>query len=98
MVRSTGNKLNNTNYYNFDFSDESKWRSHTLLSADDKHRMYGYVELGSLIEDDIPAFTEETDRFFILSLKFPENSQSNNQVIIERVIASGWIAPDPPPP
>ena len=91
-------KLNNTNYYNFDFSDESKWRSHTLLSADDKHRMYGYVELGSLIEDDIPAFTEETDRFFILSLKFPENSQSNNQVIIERVIASGWIAPDPPPP
>jgi hypothetical protein len=91
-------KLNNTNYYNFDFSDEAKWISYTLLSSDEKHRMYGYVELGSLIEDDIPASTETTDRFFTLSLKFPENSQSNNQVIIERVIASGWVAPDPPPP
>lgn len=91
-------KLKNTNYYNFNFSDDNKWKSYTLHSHDEKYRIYGYVELGSITEDDIPTSTEADDRFFILSLKFPENSQSNNQVIIERVIASGWIAPDPPPP
>jgi hypothetical protein len=91
-------KLNDTNYYNFNFSDEAKWKSYTLLSIDEKYRIYGYVEVGSQTAMDIGEALEPGDRFFTLSLKFPENAESNNQVIIERVIANGWITPDPPPP
>lgn len=91
-------KLNYTNYYNFNFSNEAKWRSYTLLSHDEKHRIYGYVELGSQTATDIGEAVEPGDRFFTLSLKFPENAESNNQVIIERVISNGWITPTPPPP
>jgi hypothetical protein len=91
-------KLNDTNYYNFDFSDEAKWKSYTLLSHDEKYQIYGYVELGSPIATAIGEALEPGDRFFTLSLKFPENAESNNQVIIERVISNGWVAPDPPPP
>jgi hypothetical protein len=91
-------KLNDTNYYNFDFSDEAKWKSYTLLSHDEKHQIYGYVELGSPIATAIGEALEPGDRFFTLSLKFPENAESNNQVIIERVISNGWVAPAPPPP
>jgi hypothetical protein len=91
-------KLNNTNYYNFNFLNEAKWRSYTLLSHDEKYRIYGYVEPGSQAAMDIGEAVEPGDRFFTLSLKFPENAESNNQVIIERVISNGWIAPTPPPP
>ncbi len=91
-------KLNNTNYYNFNFSDEARWRSYTLLSHDEKYRIYGYVESGSQAATDIGEAVEPGDRFFTLSLKFPENAESNNQVIIERVISNGWIVPTPPPP
>jgi len=91
-------KLNDTNYYNFDFSEESKWRSYTLLSHDEKSRMYGYVELGTQVAKDIGNAFEPGDRFFTLLLKFPENASSNNQVIIERVISSGWIIPNSPSP
>jgi hypothetical protein len=91
-------KLNNTNYYNFNFSDEARWRSYTLLSHDEKYRIYGYVESGSQAAMDIGEAVEPGDRFFTLSLKFPENAESNNQVIIERVISNGWIVPTPPPP
>jgi hypothetical protein len=68
-----------------------------LLSIDEKYRIYGYVEVGSQTAMDIGEALEPGDRFFTLSLKFPENAESNNQVIIERVIANGWITPDPPP-
>lgn len=91
-------RLNNTNYYNFNFADESKWRSYTLLSHDEKYRIYGYVELGSQTAANIGDSLEPGDRFFTLSLKFPENAESNNQVIIERVINNGWIVPNPPTP
>lgn len=91
-------KLNNTNYYNFNFSEEARWRSYTLLSHDEKYRIYGYVESGSQAAMDIGEAVEPGDRFFTLSLKFPENAESNNQVIIERVISNGWIVPTTPPP
>lgn len=91
-------KLNDTNYYNFNFSNEAQWRSYTLLSHDEKYRIYGYVELGSQTATAIGEALEPGDRFFTLSLKFPENAESNNQVIIERVISNGWVAPSPPPP
>jgi hypothetical protein len=91
-------KLGKTNYYNFDFSDDKKWKSYTLLSNDEEHQIYGYVELGSQAAKEINNAFGPGDLYFTLSLKFPENAKSDNQVVIERVISNGWIAPTTPPP
>lgn len=92
-------KLNDTNYYNFGFSDESKWTSYTLLSRDEKHQIYGYIERNSAMEPRLAdAQKRSSDRFLTLSLKFPPNSTSNNQVIIERIVSDGWVTLDTPSP
>lgn len=92
-------KLNDTNYYNFGFSDESKWTSYTLLSRDEKHQIYGYIERNSAMEPRLAgAQKKSSDRFPTLSLKFPPNSTSNNQVIIERIVSDGWVTLDTPSP
>lgn len=91
-------KLNNTNYYNFNFSDDSKWRSYILLSHDKTHQIYGYVEQGSPAAVEIGNAIQPGDNYFTLSLRFPEKAESDNQVIIDRVISNGWVVPTPPPP
>ena len=91
-------KLNDTNYYNFDFSNESKWKSYTLLSRDEKHQIYGYIERDSALEPELAGTQKSSDRFITLSLKFPLNSTSNNQVIIERIVSDGWVTLDTPSP
>jgi hypothetical protein len=91
-------KLNDTNYYNFDFSNESKWISYTLLSRDEKHQIYGYIERNSALEPELAGIQKSSDRFLTLSLKFPPNSTSNNQVIIERIVSDGWVTLDTPSP
>lgn len=91
-------KLNHTNYYNIDFSDETKWKSYTLLSRDEKHRIYGYVEQNAGFPYNFGNEQESADQFLTLSLKFPANPKSNNQVIIERVVSNGWVTPDPASP
>jgi hypothetical protein len=91
-------KLNKTNYYNFNFSDESKWTSYILVSHDLAHQIYGYVEQDSLAAMDIASAIQPGDNYFTLSLRFPEKAKSDNQVIIDRVINNGWIEHTPPPP
>ena len=91
-------KLNKTNYYNFNFSDESKWRSYILLSHDETHQIYGYIEQGSPAAVEIGSAIQPGDNYFTLSLRFPEKAESDNQVIIDRVINNGWIELTPPPP
>jgi hypothetical protein len=91
-------KLNDTNYYNFDFSNESKWISYTLLSRDEQHQIYGYIERNSALEPELAGIQKSSDRFLTLSLKFPPNSTSNNQVIIERIVSDGWVTLDTPSP
>jgi hypothetical protein len=91
-------KLNDTNYYNFDFLNESKWKSYTLLSRDEKQQIFGYIERNSALEPELAGTQKSSDRFLTLSLKFPPNSTSNNQVIIERIVSDGWVTLDTPSP
>lgn len=91
-------KLGKTNYYNFDFSDDSKWTSYRLLSRDEKHQIYGYVKRNAELEAALSGTQPSSDMFLTLSLKFPPNPSSNNQVIIERIISDGWVTTDNPSP
>ena len=78
-------------YYNFGFDDESKWRSYRLISPDGENSLYGYVERGSVLEQRIRPDGETKGLAMMLSLKFPEGATTNSQVVIETLVADGWV-------
>lgn len=83
--------LSPVEYFNFDFKDESKWRSYMLLSPDQEHALYGYVELGGLVERQVRQAGEGGGILLMLALRYPENAASDNQVIIERFVNDRWV-------
>ncbi len=84
-------------YYNFGFADESKWHSYRLLSPDGEHSIYGYVEKGSGLEQQIHTDGDTKSVTLMLSLKFPAGATSGSQVEIERLVAEGWVEEDDAP-
>lgn len=83
--------VSNVEYYNFGFVDESKWRSYRLMSPDGEISIYGYVERGSVVEQQIHLDADTTSLALMLSLKFPSGATSSSQVEIERLVADGWV-------
>lgn len=89
--------LSAVDYYNFDFADESKWRSYRLISPDGEHSVYGYVEKGTVLEQRIRPDADTKQTPLMLSLKFPAGATSASQVEIDRFVADGWVEePDSP--
>lgn len=86
--------LSEVDYYNFAFSDESKWHSYRLISPNGEHSLYGYVEKGSVIDLKIRPTEDAKIVTLMLSLKFPVGATSNSQVEIERFVAEGWVEDD----
>jgi hypothetical protein len=81
-----------TNYYNYDFSDDVKWRSLGLELKDSIDSFIGYVERDS-----------EQDKKFRVMMKggqvvacmvrvaYPTGSRSKDQVEILEIVGSGWL-------
>jgi hypothetical protein len=78
-------------YYNMAFADDSKWQSYHLLSPDGIHALYGYSERGSVISSQLHVPPESTSATYTLMLRFPEGGTSRDQVIIDQVVAEGWV-------
>lgn len=89
--------LTPVDYYNFGFADDVKWQSYRLESPDREHAVFGYVEKGSVLNQRIRPDAETKSVALMLSLKFPEGTASNNQVLIERFVAEGWVEEADPP-
>jgi hypothetical protein len=80
-------------YYNFEFSDETKWRGLRLESPDGEHLLYGYVGRDSPLTDSLfPG--DASPRQLLLDVHFLKGGRSNNQVLIERLVSPNWIEPD----
>jgi hypothetical protein len=78
-------------YYNFAFTDDTRWRSYRLDSPDGQHTIYGYVERGSLADSRIQLPPEAKMSPYTLYLRFPEDAGSRNQVLIDRIAADSWL-------
>jgi hypothetical protein len=78
-------------YYNTGFSDDLKWQSYRLTSPDGKHAIYGYAERGSIIDARLKLPPDTKSRALILSLGFPENATTSNQVHIRELVTEGWV-------
>ena len=82
-------------YYNFDFSDDSKWQSFRLESPDEEFLIFGYAERSSEIALALKSRDDEKkDKAVIVVLEFPADPRSRNQVIIREFLGSGWVLDD----
>ena len=84
-------------YYNFNFSDENKWRCYLLQSVDGEHQVYGYAETGSAQNDRMRLNGDLHDSPMMLDIHFPADSGSANQVLIDRIVADDWVEPEEAP-
>ncbi len=78
-------------YYNFGFKDDSKWQSYRLISPDGDHSIYGYVEKRSELGEKIRPDPDVKKISMTLSLKFPPDAATDNQVEIVGFVADGWV-------
>ena len=83
--------LTKVEYYNMAFGDDTKWQSHRLLSPDGMSSLYGYSERGSVLNTQLHIPPESTAATFTLKIRFPDSGDSRDQVIIEQVVAEGWV-------
>ncbi|MDE0836179.1 MAG: hypothetical protein OSA84_07495 [Akkermansiaceae bacterium] len=88
LVRAT---LKWVDYYNFAFSDESKWRSYRLTSPDGENMLYGYAARNSLLDQRIRPGEPKSNVAVIVKIHYPEDAQSDKQVVISEYVADGWV-------
>jgi hypothetical protein len=78
-------------YYNRDFSDEVKWKSFRIESPDGLESMYGYAEAGSELAARLKPPSDAEVQLLVLRLRFPESATSGDQVVIDAILAEGWV-------
>jgi len=83
--------LSAVEYYNFDFSDETKWQSYLLVSPDLNYTLYGYVEKSSALDNHLRPNKDEGNLRVTLGLKFPAKPKNNSQVEIVDLVTEGWV-------
>jgi hypothetical protein len=84
-------QLSDVEYFNFDFRDDNEWSSYRLESRDGMESLYGYVPRTSGLDQRVrPADAKEKMKW-VLKLKFPPDATRDNQVLIDSVVAEGWV-------
>lgn len=78
-------------YYNFGFTDDSKWQSYRLIAPDGDESIYGYVEKGSEIIEKLLPDPDVKKSPLTLLLRFPAKATTDNQVEIVGFVADGWV-------
>jgi hypothetical protein len=84
-------KLSAVDYYNMDFADDAKWQSFFMESPDGSQTLYGYAEIGSTLSVNLKPPSDAERIQLTLSLRYPPNASSPNQVIIEKIISESWV-------
>lgn len=83
--------VSEVDYYNFDFTDDSKWQSYRLESPDREDALYGYVLKESPLNQGLRPGADIKSTPMMLSLKFPAGAATGDQVEIERIVSEGWV-------
>ncbi|MFT4176067.1 MAG: hypothetical protein QM627_05370 [Luteolibacter sp.] len=83
-------------YYNFGFSDELSWKSYQVQFGEGDQVVSGYVRRGSEVDFRLSRDMGQGRARMTVLLKYPENPESDRQVLIEEVLWNGWEEPTPP--
>ena len=79
------------NYYNNNFSDETKWKAVKLENLNEENVIYGYVALNSANEQRIFSFGNNEQQSLIVDVFYLPNEENGNQVMIDKVVQNGWL-------
>ncbi len=82
-------------YYNFEFSDASKYLCVKLTSENGEQSVYGYAERGTVLADWLSASLLGTGptgfKGFTVRVAFPPDAQSNQCVKLLQVVEARWL-------
>jgi hypothetical protein len=84
-------QLSAVEYFNFAFNDDNEWSSYRLDSPDGMETMYGYVKRTSDLDKRLHPADPADETKWVLKLKFPPDATRDNQVLIDSVVAEGWL-------
>ncbi|MCW1887346.1 hypothetical protein OKA04_21595 [Luteolibacter flavescens] len=84
-------QLTAVDYYNFDFADEREWSSYRLASLDGMSSLYGYVQRGGALDQQLRPVDVGAVTRLALKVKYPPGAARADQVIIDSVEAEGWV-------
>lgn len=90
-------RLRETDYYNFDFKDESKWSSYQLSDPDLLETIYGYVPSLGELDLRLRPGPDVKELKVALRVRYPEAATSDNQLIIEEIVSDSWLVKEDTP-
>lgn len=87
-------KLESLDYYNRSFSDDRMWQSYLLMPASGEPVLYGYAGRGTPLNSRLTPPSDVKTLLLTVKLRFPEEPVTDNQVIIDSIVAEGWVLQD----
>ncbi|MCB1095046.1 MAG: HEAT repeat domain-containing protein [Verrucomicrobiae bacterium] len=85
-------------YYNFRYTDFTKYRCYQILSPEETVKLWGYVERDSDVDRQLQlALLRAPYTFAVVELKYPEENAADKtakQVEIVSLIEEGWVIRD----
>lgn len=86
-------------YYNYEFSDSSRFLCVKIIASNGVDMLYGYCERESELGRWLQEHLEHTRKGnlmngYTLTITYPENAQSDQCVWIKQVLASRWLLLD----
>ncbi len=93
--------MRESNYYVHGFTDETKWRCAELYypGREEEFRLYGYIPVVTARSDRLLSLIEGgISSAVVVTLRYPENAESRDQVIIEDLVLPSWFYVEDRPP
>lgn len=78
-------------YFNFDFTDDSKWVCFRLSRDPDEPALYGYCAEDAPFLSKLPT-KPDAPKTYTLEIQFPESARTDDQVIITDYVRQGWVS------
>jgi hypothetical protein len=80
-------------YYNYDFptSMESAWQSYKITFPGDNQVLHAYVERSSPLHQQLIPASDVPSRPMILRVRYRDSDSHSSQVLIDSVVAEGWV-------
>ncbi len=83
-------------YYNYEFHDERMWSCYRLTHPDVDFPLFGFLKRYSLMDEWLTHGLRHGPEYYILTLRFPENAQSDQMVHIDDIKQIKWVCPYKP--
>ena len=88
-------RMRRETYFNFGFSDDSKWLCFRMLSPEGD-LLWGYAAEDTASAKLVTWDTGDREELATVLLRFPENASRADQAVIDDFVVSGWVVHDVP--